>query len=233
MAGVPVGGVFALLVLSMYFLYTGVSNETRGGFSSVRIGRIQITAPKLFSGRGYIVLSLGSLSQGCSFPLPKNGIVSNCKAHKNRDNSSVGAYTHSAVHTTFSKIMHVTGPCNTCNGIVIVQRPGKLRAMCDRGIGGLMGDKSIIGTKVTVNLAKHAKQTAARRLRFRAQVGKRRFGPNLVFSVGGKALHASCLRYAGGNGKVIIGTLGDRGILPGCGALSPFLCRLPKVGGPM
>lgn len=62
-------------------------------------------------------------------------------------------------------------------------------------------------TKRPITLAKHAKQTAARRLRFRAQVGKRRFGPSLVFGLGRNALHGRYIRYMGGKGKMAIGTV--------------------------
>lgn len=121
----------------------GMSLPRGPRFSDVRVGRVQMTAPKLFAGSGGLLLRLSALARGrCTFPLPNTGIVSPCKAQEKRDKTSLGAYTNSAVHTTFDKIIQVSGPCTTCKGMIIVHRSGKLRAVCDRGIGGLIRDKS-------------------------------------------------------------------------------------------
>lgn len=193
----------------LFILFFPVVTGTRSGssFSFERMGRVHITAPKLFTGNGRVCLRLSSLGRRrCTFPLPNNGIVSTCNAHKKRSKTSVGAYTGSAVHTTFSKIMQVSGPCCTCKGLMMVHRTGKLRAVCDRGYGGLIQDNSIMGTKRPVNLANHANHTAARRIRFRAHVGKRRFGPGLVFSLGREGLQGRYVGYDGGKDKVVIGS---------------------------
>lgn len=176
------------------------------------MGRVEIGAPKLFGKHGDFSVRLSDVGRGrCYFPLPNNGIVSTCKTHQKRDKASVGAGTGSAVHYTFSKVMHVTGACTTCKGMIIIHRSGKLRDVCDRGSQGLMGSKSVIGTNSTMKLANEAKHTAARRLRLRFQVSKRRFGPGLVFSVGSHALRGARVIYAGTNGEIVMG----RGLAPG------------------
>lgn len=168
-----------------------------------------MASPLLVTSRGSVLVSLDLVrGRSCTFPLPNTGMVSPCTKHEGRrSNMSLGAYTGSAVVSTFSKVIHLTGPCCTCKGMVIMHRCGKLRAICDRGSGGLIGPKSCMGTKRPVTLAKHAKETAARRLRFRMQMGKRRFGPGLMFSLRRQGLGGRYLMFARGNNGVTIGPI--------------------------
>ncbi len=126
---------------------------------------------------------------GFYVPASDHGVASgfNCHPHFEhcRGKLSMGICVNSAVDSTFNKGMHVITSRKedgNCNGCIIVHRPGKLRAVCKRLSGRLIGRGRVIGTKRPVKLKKGAKHSANSRLRFRAHFLKMTVGPTGVFS---------------------------------------------------
>lgn len=161
-------------------------------------------------------------------PAPGAHVASMFNCHpqeeETRCNLSVGICMNSAVHTTFSKGMHIIGGRNhhKCNGCIIVHRSGNLRAICKRLSGRLISAGRLMGTNRPVTLKKGAKHSANSRLRFRAHFLNVPVGPTLVFSFRGRSvMTSSCaFRGAGNSSNATHDVTSNRNLFCGMGGKS-------------